>query len=109
LKKWLKKDLFIIKGLGTQCLVQRGARAPGVNNPFFGKTHTTETKIKMSKAKGTPIFVYDANMQFIDFFTSANAAAADYRIEVSRPTIVKNLDKGRLINNKYSFYSSERI
>jgi len=85
------------------------ARAPGVNNPFFGKTHTTETKIKMSKAKGTPIFVYDANMQFIDFFTSANAAAADYRIEVSRPTIVKNLDTGRLINNKYYFYSSERI
>ncbi|KAG0122858.1 Dod ND5 i3 grp IB protein [Tuber indicum] len=35
----------------------------------------------MSEAKGTPIFVYDANMQFIDFFPSANAAAADYRIE----------------------------
>jgi len=80
-------------------------------NPFCfaGKTHTTETKIIMSKAKGTPIFVYDTNMQWINLFTSANAAAADYRIEVSRWTIMKNLDTGRLIKNQYYFYSSERI
>jgi hypothetical protein len=86
-----------------------GKKLFGVNNPFFGKTHTTETKLKMSQVKGTPVFVYDANMKFISFFSSANATAADSRIGLSRPTIVKNLDTGRLIKNKYYFYSSKRI
>ena len=56
-------------------LYNKGSRNPmfgrkfyGKKNPFFGKTHTTETKIIMYKAKGTPIFVYDTNMQLIHFF-----------------------------------------
>jgi hypothetical protein len=34
----------------------------GKNNNFFGKTHSEETKFKMSIARGTMIYVYSLDL-----------------------------------------------
>jgi hypothetical protein len=84
-------------------------RILSLENPILQKQNASPLKTKMSQVKGSPVFVYNANMHFLYFFPSANATAADSRIGISRPTIMKNLDTGRLIKNKYYFYYSKRI
>jgi hypothetical protein len=53
-------------------------KTSGENNHFYGKTHSTEIKMKMSEsisiAKGGTIFVYDTQGSLVNTFCSARKA-----------------------------------
>jgi group I intron endonuclease len=47
----------------------------GDKHHFFGKTHSDETKEKLSIAKGTKVFVFSLNFELFTSFPSYSAAA----------------------------------
>jgi group I intron endonuclease len=47
----------------------------GKKSSFFGKTHSEETKAKISEEKGTPIKVIDLNTNVSSTYTSIRKAA----------------------------------
>ena len=94
------------------------------NNPLFGKTHNKstidlmkhkalgrthneETKLKMSLAKGNPIYIYEKSssegFKLIGSFVSARRAATF--LEISGSTIIKYRNSGEIYKNRYRFSS----
>ena len=47
----------------------------GINNSFFDQNHSEFTKLKMSQAKGTTIYVYTLDLQLLETFPSSKAAS----------------------------------
>lgn len=47
----------------------------GEKNPFFGKEHSKETKLKISNANSIAVDMFDNNMNYIKTFKNAKEAA----------------------------------
>lgn len=63
----------------------------GENNPFFGKKHLDESKLKMVKANSAyPLYVYNSLKELLMFYPSVLTLAK--KIKSNSPTIVKNID-----------------
>ena len=71
------------------------------NHPNFNKTHSEQTKDKMSRAKGTTIYVYSLDHQLINTFSSA--AKAGESLKSSHKTILKYARYRPVSESKYIF------
>lgn len=97
----------------------------GENNYFYGKTHSdhtkeimrekaldrkhsVETKDKMSKAHGNPVYVYEKTtvegFKLIGNFVSARRAAKF--LDMSGSTVIKYMRSGEVFKNRYKFSSN---
>jgi len=86
--------------LGYQHSEETIKKISGSNNHFFGKAHTLETKIKMSIAKGTTIYVYSNDgITLMNTFTSAREAAKFFNVE--HGSILRNAKSGKLFQDKW--------
>ena len=73
---------------------------PGKLNPMFGKTHSIETKLKMSLSKSKiPVGLYDTNNNLIKTFS--NQVELSKFLKLSKSTIGRYLNSEKLILNKY--------
>jgi len=72
----------------------------GENHPMFGRNHSTNTLLKMSIAKGTPIFVYNSdNTTLVYTFTSSKKASKFFNC--SDHTIKRYFISGKLFKNQW--------
>ena len=97
----------------------------GENNYFYGKTHieltkenmrqkaldrkhSIETKDKISKAHGNPVYVYEKTdlegFKLIGSFVSARRAAKF--LDMSGTTVIKYMKSGEVFKNRYKFSSN---
>ena len=97
----------------------------GENNYFYGKTHSEltkenmrqkaldrkhsiETKDKISKAHGNPVYVYEKTdlegFKLIGSFVSARRAAKF--LDMSGTTVIKYMKSGEVFKNRYKFSSN---
>ena len=73
---------------------------PGKLNPMFGKSHSIETKLKMSLSKSkVPVGLYDINNNLIKTFS--NQVELSNFLKLSKSTIGRYLKSEKLILNKY--------
>ena len=73
---------------------------PGKLNPMFGKTHSIETKLKMSLSKSkVPVGLHDTNNNLIKTFS--NQVELSKFLKLSKSTIGRYLKSEKLILNKY--------
>ena len=73
---------------------------PGILNPMYRKTHSIETKLKMSLSKSkVPVGLYDTNNNLIKTFP--NQVELSNFLKLSKSTIGRYLKSGKLILNKY--------
>lgn len=62
---------------------ETNAKFKGENNIMYGRNHLTESKLKMSMAKGTTIYVYTLDKSnLINTFPSANKAAEYFNCSI---------------------------
>jgi group I intron endonuclease len=75
------------------------------NHHFFGKTHTADTKAKMSAAQGTAIYVYSSDKStLVNSFCSANKAAESFKC--CHKTIKRYIKNGELFRDKWILSTS---
>lgn len=60
-----------------------GVRRYGVENSFYGKHHSDETKRLLSDTKGVPVCQFDLDMNFVEEYRSAKSASAQTGIHQS--------------------------
>lgn len=92
--------------------IQRNINRTGENNPMYGKvgnahptfglSHSIASKLKISEAKGTNIFVFNSEGLLINTFPSAFKAGLFFKC--SHTTILRNAKTNKLF--KGSFYLS---
>jgi group I intron endonuclease len=96
------------------------------NNPLFGQTHkessidlmkqkalgrihTEETKLKMSLARGNPIYIYEKcsseGFKLIGSFVSARRAGKF--LEISGSTIIRYRNSGEIYKDRYKFSAKQ--
>ena len=85
----------------------------GKNHPFFGRTHSEETRLKMSAARGGSIIYLnyassstclaqkDMNTQFIKTFISPPKGGAAKYLSTSDITVMKYARSGKIFQDKY--------
>jgi group I intron endonuclease len=79
----------------------------GQNHPMYGKTHSDESKNKISISKGTSIFVYRSEeLTYINSFPSAIKAGEHFN--VSYHTILKYAKSGKLFKNEWTLFTSKK-
>jgi len=72
----------------------------GDNHPLFNKNHSNETKVKMSIAKGTTIYVYPTDkFKLENKFTSARKAAEFFNVD--KDTVIRYTKSGKLFQDKW--------
>lgn len=71
----------------------------GNKHNFFGKTHSEESKLKMSKTRGTTIYLYSLDYQFLNTFPSSRAAAKHFKC--GDPMIMKYARSGKIFKDQY--------
>lgn len=118
-----ENHFFFGKTHSVETLVLISEALSGENNPMFGKSHSVETlakmssahkgktksaitKAKMSAAKGTTIYVYDAHGGILINSFSSGKEAAKY-FGCSYMTIYRYTDKNKLFKNQWILSSSE--
>lgn len=70
---------------------QFGVKLFGSDNPFFGKTHSDQSRLNMSISKGSRVIVYkDGNLSKYYFELAAK------ELGISRPTITKYANNNSL-------------
>ena len=101
--------------------VQNSIDKTGENNPMFGKTHSAETRAKMSEAhkgksqsaetiakisatQGTAIYIYNSVGILVNTFTSAKKAALHF--ECSQSTILKYAQNGQKFKENWILSTS---
>jgi hypothetical protein len=58
--------------------IKRSENLRGENHSMFGKTHSEESKLKMSMAKGITIYLYSLDLNLIQTFPSIKAAVQHF-------------------------------
>lgn len=79
----------------------------GENSAMYGRNHSAESKIKMSAAQGSTVFVYDSNNTLVNTFTSVRKAGEFFNC--SPTTIKKYIITGQIFQDKWilSFTAKE--
>jgi len=75
-------------------------------NPIFGKNHSVESRVKISIARGTPIFVYLKDGTFENSFSSGRMAGKFFNTDSK--TILKYLRSGKIFKEKWIFSSFKK-
>lgn len=84
----------------TKALIARSLT--GENNPFFGKNHSDESKLKMVKANSAyPLYVYNSLKELLMIYPSVLTLAK--KINSNSSTIVKNIDDLSLFRGGWYF------
>lgn len=71
----------------------------GENNYMFGKTHSEETKAKVSVANGTPVVVLNTETGETSSYASGRAAAVALSSNIS--TVSRYIKSGKLFKGIY--------
>jgi len=71
---------------------------------MFGKTHTAETRDKMSIANGTAIYVYDSKGTLVNTFSSARKAGKFF--DCSYSIILRFARNGLLFKEEWKLSTS---
>jgi group I intron endonuclease len=79
----------------------------GDNHPRFGKSHTIDSRTKISETKGTIIYVYNSEGSLVNSFSSANKASEEFKC--SHTTIIRNAKNGKLFQEKWYLSFSENL
>lgn len=84
----------------TKGLIARAVT--GENNPFYNKSHSMETKIRIMEAKSAyPIYVYNSFKELLVIFPSASCLAK--LIQSNHTTIVKNIKEQTIFRGEWYF------
>ncbi len=71
----------------------------GKNNPFYGKIHSEETKLKIIKAKSAhPVYIYNSSKQLILIYPSVRSLAE--AINSNSPSIVSYINRKSLFRGE---------
>jgi len=89
--------------LGYKHLAETKAK---MSSAHKGKVKSEETKARMSAAKGTTIYIYDAQGILVNSFCSGKETAR--YLECSYMTIYRYVDKNKLFKGKWILSSSEK-
>lgn len=82
----------------TKSLIARALT--GENNPFYNKSHSIETKIRMVEAKSAyPVYVYNSLKQLLVIFPSVVSLAK--LIKSNHPTLVKVIKEQMLFRGEW--------
>lgn len=74
----------------------------GVNNPFYGKSHSAESKLKMIKANSAhPVYVYNSRKQLLLIYPSGLTLAK--AINSNLPSIVSYINTQSLFRGEWYF------
>jgi group I intron endonuclease len=84
----------------TKALISRALT--GENNPFYNKTHSVESKLRMIEAKSAyPVYIYNSHRVLQIIFPSVSTLAK--LINSNHPTIVKHIKSGALFRGEWYF------
>lgn len=84
----------------TKALIARAVT--GENNPFYSKTHSTETKVRMMEAKSeNPVYIYDSFKKLIVVYPSVKSVAV--KVHSNHATIVTFIKKQELFRGEWYF------
>ena len=78
----------------------------GEKNPNFGKVHSAESKVKMSAARGTAIYVYDSNNILVNNFLSARMAGVFFNTHSK--TILRYVKNQKIFQEKWILSSFKK-
>nr|WDW20856.1 hypothetical protein [Valsa mali var. pyri (nom. inval.)] len=85
----------ITKGLIAKALT-------GENNPFYNKSHSTETIVRMIEAKSAyPVYVYNSFKELLVIFPSVSTLAK--LIQSNHPTIVEAIKEQTIFRGEWYF------
>jgi len=71
----------------------------GDKHPFFGKSHTLESREKIRASKGITIYLYSLEHQLLLTFSSSRAAAEHFKC--GKNTIMKFARSGKIFKNQF--------
>jgi len=81
----------------TKTLIARALT--GENNPFYNKSHSIESKVRIMEAKSAyPVYVYNSFKELLTIFPSATTLAK--LIKSNHPTIVNVIKEGILFRGE---------
>jgi len=84
----------------TKTLIARALT--GENNPFYNKSHSIESKVRIMEAKSAyPVYVYNSFKELLTIFPSATTLAK--LIKSNHPTIVNVIKEGILFRGEWYF------
>lgn len=84
----------------TKSLIARALT--GENNPFYNKSHSIETKLRIIEAKSSyPVYVYDSYKKLIAIFPSVGTLSK--RVESNHYTIVSFIKNKTLFRGEWYF------
>jgi group I intron endonuclease len=79
----------------------------GDDHPRFGKSHSIDSRTKISEAKGMTIYVYNSEGSLVNSFSSANIASKEFNC--SHTTIIRNAKNNKLFQNKWYLSFSDDL
>jgi group I intron endonuclease len=72
----------------------------GENNPFYNKSHSTESKVRMIEANSTyPVYVYNSFKELLVIFPSVNSLAN--LIKSNHPTLVNTIKEQTIFRGEW--------
>ena len=84
----------------TKALISRALT--GENNPFYNKSHSVETKVRMIEAKSAyPVYIYNSFKELLVIFPSVSSLAK--LIKSNHSTIVRYMKKEILFRGEWYF------
>nr|QJQ35199.1 GIY-YIG endonuclease [Fusarium ramigenum] len=74
----------------------------GENNPFYNKSHSMESKVRMMEAKSAyPVYIYDSFKNLLVIFPSVSSLA--HLIKSNHPTIVEAIKEQTIFRGEWYF------
>jgi len=78
----------------TKALIARALT--GENNPFYKKSHSIESKIRIMESKSTyPVYIYNSYKELLVIFPSASSLAK--LVKSNQPTLVETIKQKTLL------------
>lgn len=82
----------------TKGLIARAVT--GENNPFYGKSHSVESKLRMIEANSAyPVYIYNSFKELLVIFPSVKTLAKS--IKSNHPTLVKNIQEQTIFRGEW--------